>query len=165
VREISEARFFRDTVSRTFHGRDIFAPVSAHVARGIAPKQFGSVIKDTIQGNFSAIFQERSVSWRASILKIDRFGNVISNLDSEKCARIANEPFEIRIGSHTVDTFRATYDEARAGEIFALFGSSGLVEISSNQADAAKKLRVRAGSPVTLRFLRKPRTRTAVRSR
>ncbi|HVV44248.1 MAG TPA: SAM-dependent chlorinase/fluorinase, partial [Bryobacteraceae bacterium] len=165
VREISDARFFRDTVSRTFHGRDIFAPVSAHVARGIVPKRFGNVINNTITQKFSAIFQEKSGRWRASVLKIDRFGNIISNLESEKCSRIASEPFEIRIAGRSLATFHANYAEARRGEIFALFGSSGFVEISLNQSDAAKRLRVKAGSPITLRMRGKPRTRTSVRSR
>jgi len=161
VREISEPRFFRDSVSRTFHGRDIFAPVSAHVARGIAPKRFGNVINDTVVKSFSAIFQQTSERYSASILKIDRFGNVITNLEVEKFRRIGSESFRIRVGSRTVSTFHATYGEARKGEIFALFGSSGFVELSINQSDAAKELRANAGLPLTLHFPGKPRTRTA----
>jgi S-adenosylmethionine hydrolase len=163
VREISQARFFRDSVSRTFHGRDIFAPVSAHIARGIDPKRFGIVINDTCAENFTAIFQESSLSCVGSVLRIDRFGNVISNLEGGKFGRIATDPFQIRIGTRTVSTFHPTFAEAKPGEIFALFGSSGFIELSMNQSDASKRLGVRTGSPLTLRFSRKPRTRTRVR--
>lgn len=163
VRELTQSRFFRNSVSRTFHGRDIFAPVSAHVARGIDPKRFGDVIKNTECGNFTAIFQGDSGHFRGTVLKIDTFGNVISNLEAEKFNRIAREPFRIRLGNRTVSTFHATYAEAPPGEIFALFGSSGFVELSINQSDAASRLKARAGSPLTLRLLGKPSTRTRVR--
>src|SRR6185437_3389964 len=118
VREISQPRFFRDAVSRTFHGRDIFAPVSAYVARGIDLKRFGNVINDTVQRNFNAIFQEASGRYLASVLKIDRFGNVISNLEAEKFRCIATDPFQIQIGTRTVSTYHPTFAEARRGEIF-----------------------------------------------
>jgi len=163
IREITDRRFFRESVSATFHGRDIFAPVSSHVARGIAPKRFGKVINNTEIENFSAIFQGGAAGYLASVLKIDRFGNVISSLESEMCGKIASEPFQIHVGRRIVRTFHATYAQARPGEIFALFGSSGFVELSINQSDAAKRLGVKAGSPMTLRFPGKPRTRTVVR--
>jgi S-adenosylmethionine hydrolase len=163
VREISQPRFFRDFVSQTFHGRDIFAPVSAHLASGIAPKRLGMVINNTIIENYSAIFQKDLRTWRASVLRIDRFGNVISNLESEKCPQIAAESFRMRIGGRTISTFHRTYAEAKGSEVFALFGSSGFVEISMNQSDAARKLGVNAGSAITLRLAGKPRTRTPVR--
>jgi hypothetical protein len=163
VRELSRARFFRDSVSSTFHGRDLFAPVSAHVARGIDPKRFGSVIKDTEVKTFIGVLQKGSGSYLGSVLSIDRFGNVITNLEANKFCGIAVEPFKIRVGSKTVSTFHPTFGEAGPGEIFALFGSSGFIELSINQSDAAKRLGVKAGSPITLRLLSKPRTRTLVR--
>jgi S-adenosylmethionine hydrolase len=156
VRELSEPRFFRDPVSRTFHGRDIFAPVSAHLARGIDPKRFGSVIDHTIRKNLIAISQKKSGRSLASVLKIDRFGNIISSLEVEKFRRMAIERFQIRIGTRTVSTFHTAYGDARPGEIFALFGSSGFVELSINQSDAAKHLGVKVGSPMTLEFSGKP---------
>jgi S-adenosylmethionine hydrolase len=163
VREISQPRFFRDSVSRTFHGRDIFAPVSAHLARGVDPKRFGGVIKDTIQKTFTAIFQESSGDYLASVLRIDRFGNVITSLEAEKFRRIATDPFRIRVGTRTVSTFHPTFADAPPGQIFALFGSSGFVELSMNQADASRFLGVGTGAPIALRFSGKPRTRTRVR--
>jgi S-adenosylmethionine hydrolase len=159
VREISQNRFFRNPVSRTFHGRDVFAPVTAHLARGIVPNRFGNVISDTFIGDFSEVSQEESGIWLASVLKIDHFGNVVSNLDSGKFGRIATESFNLRIGHKTISTFRHTYAEAHPNEIFALFGSSGYIEISSNQSDAAKKLGIKAGSPMTLAIQGKRGTR------
>lgn len=163
VREISQKRFFRNPVSRTFHGRDIFAPVTAHLARGIAPNRFGNVIGDTFIGDFSEVFQEESGTWVASVLKIDHFGNVVSNLDSGKFAWIATESFTLKLGRKTISTFRHTYAEAQQNEIFALFGSSGYIEVSANQSHAANRLDIKAGSPIALRIQGKRGTRTSQR--
>jgi S-adenosylmethionine hydrolase len=165
VRHLSNVDFFRKAVSRTFHGRDIFAPVSGHLARGIAPKRFGDVISDTVFGDFSAPSLDSSGSWVASVLKVDHFGNVISNLETTAFSQIAHEPFRIRAGRNTVTAFRHTYSGARRQEVFAIFGSSGFVELSMNQSDAASRLGLRCGSQLTLRLESGPGTRTRRASR
>jgi hypothetical protein len=150
VREISETRFFREPVSPTFHGRDIFAPVSAHLARGIVPKRIGKVLQDTVIGDFTEIRQDRAGNWLATVLKIDSFGNIISSLESDTFRWVSHSPFRLRVGRHTIKTFRQTYAEARTDEVFALFGSSGFIEVSLNQSNAAKRLGVSPGARVTL---------------
>jgi S-adenosylmethionine hydrolase len=151
VREISESRFFRNPVSRTFHGRDIFAPVAAHLAGGVRSKEIGRVINNTVVGKFSGVFQETSGIWVASVLKVDHFGNVISNLPSEKFSFLATSRFRLRAGRQNVSTFYNSYAAAGSREVFALFGSSGFVELSANQSDASKLLGLKPGAKLTLR--------------
>jgi hypothetical protein len=148
---ITNDRFFRKPVSDTFHGRDIFAPVAAHLARGLAPYRLGSVISNTIIAGFEKPKPIGRSGWRGVVLKVDRFGNVISNLDWATCSDIATNAFQLRIGRFIVKQFCNTYGSAPNGRFFALKGSSGYVEVSLNQANAAVKIGAVPGMPVELR--------------
>jgi len=150
VREITASHYFRQPVSQTFHGRDIFAPVAAHLASGVAPAKLGAVIDDAVQGSFTKRTQSGPGRWIGCVLKIDTFGNVISNLDWETFHGIGTRPFKLRVGRRTISLFCKTYEGAPAGRIFALRGSSGYVEVSLNQSDASVVLGVVPGSAVHL---------------
>lgn len=152
IREISAMRYFRQPVSQTFHGRDIFAPVAAHLAGGLAPARLGARISDPVVGSFTKPTRLGPGHWTGTVLKIDRFGNVITNLDWETFQGLAGTPFRLRIGRRTVTQFFSTYDGAVAGRPFALKGSSGYIEVSLNQSDAASFLSVIAGSSFDLRL-------------
>ena len=84
VRLISNERYFRHPVSQTFHGRDIFAPVAAHIASGVAPARIGKAIADYVRPPFEHPRQTGPHTWKGEILKIDRFGNVITNFSAEE---------------------------------------------------------------------------------
>ncbi len=79
VRELTAEKYFRHPVSRTFHGRDIFAPVAAHLAAGVRPAAFGKLINDYLKITFDAPARSGKRVWAGTILKIDRFGNLITN--------------------------------------------------------------------------------------
>src|SRR5580693_4007821 len=79
VRLISNDLYFRQPVSATFHGRDIFAPVAAHVAAGIPPSRMGKPIDDYLRPEFAKPRRSGERTWSGSVLKIDRFGNVVTN--------------------------------------------------------------------------------------
>jgi len=79
VRLIANDRYFRQPVSATFHGRDIFAPVAAHVAAGVPPARMGKPIQDYLRPEFAKPRHSGKRTWSGSILKIDRFGNVVTN--------------------------------------------------------------------------------------
>ncbi len=151
VREITAARFFRQPVSQTFHGRDIFSPVSAHLANGAAPGEFGNPIDDYVRLSFAKPAPSGEKTWAGTILKIDRFGNLITNFDSRNWQHLAEQHFEMRIGWRTVSRLAANYAEMPPGELFAIAGSSGLIEISANQASAGQIVHARAGDAVELR--------------
>jgi S-adenosylmethionine hydrolase len=79
VRLIANDRYFRQPVSATFHGRDIFAPVAAHVAAGIPPARMGKPIEDYLRLEFATPRRSGERTWSGSVLKIDRFGNIVTN--------------------------------------------------------------------------------------
>lgn len=153
VRDIAASRYFRQPVSRTFHGRDVFAPVAAHLATGVAAARFGKRIDDYARLTFARPVRTTPKRWSGVVLKIDRFGNLVTNFDSEAWKRLARQPFEMKIGKHRTCTLASNYAEAGAGELFAIVGSAGFLEVSLNQASAAVATGVRPGEPVDLRLL------------
>jgi len=153
VREITASRFFRQPVSRTFHGRDIFSPTAAHLAAGVAAADFGDAITDYVRLGFARAEQTGAKTWSGTILKIDRFGNLITNLNAESWQHLGSQPFEIRIGWHVIARMASNYAEMKSGELFVIPGSSGLLEISVNQSSARQLLDARSGDSLELRLL------------
>ena len=152
VRVIANDRYFRQPVSQTFHGRDIFAPVGAHLAKGVAPARMGGRISDFLWPNFGAPERTGKHTWTGLILKIDRFGNVITNFRAADFPDLEQRGFELIAGPHVVNRLARNYAESRPGELFAIVGSSGYLEISMHQAPAAKTLGCAVGAPLELRI-------------
>jgi len=150
VREITAFRLFRQPVSRTFHGRDVFSPVAAHLAGGTAFAEVGGTITDYVRLGFAKPARIGDKTWSGTILKVDRFGNLVTNLASASWQHLNEQKFELRIGWHVVTRAAQTYAEMRAGELFVIAGSSGLLEISANQASAAQLIESRAGDAIEL---------------
>jgi hypothetical protein len=150
ARQISAERFYRKPVSRTFHGRDIFAPVAAHLAAGVPAGEFGGTIDDLVVLPMSRARQTGPETWSGIVLRIDRFGNIVTSFESDS---FEEGRFEVMVGGQRITRFHADYAAAEAGEIFLIHGSSGYIEISINQADAAKVLGVSAGDEVRLLLL------------
>ena len=151
VRAITADAYFRKPVSRTFHGRDIFAPVAAHVAAGAPVSKFGKTIDDYLMLGLGKPARTARRGWTGLILKIDRFGNIITNFDWQTFGRMLEQPFEIYIGLRTVTRVAENYASMDIGEICAIEGSSGYIEISAREASAAALLGVSAGAPVEVR--------------
>jgi hypothetical protein len=150
VRHIVASRYFRNPVSHTFHGRDIFAPVAAYLAHGVQSAEFGEIIGDYQRLAFAHPVSTGPHSWTGTVLKIDRFGNLVTNFASAAFERIVNESFEITVGNHHVSRLAASYAEMEPGCLFAIPGSAGYLEISCNQESAARVLRCVAGGVLSL---------------
>ncbi len=150
VRAVTAERYFLAPVSRTFHGRDIFAPVAARLSRGLPPARLGKLIRDYARQEFYRPVRTGKRIWSGSVLRIDRFGNLITNLRLEEFPSVAARPFLLRVGAETVTRFVKTYAEAPSGELVLLEGSSGFLEVAMNQSSAAKRLGCAAGAPVEL---------------
>jgi S-adenosylmethionine hydrolase len=148
VREITNDELFLHPVSSTFHGRDIFAPVAAHLSRGIDAESVGPVISDHVRLDIPKPLRLGQSLLQGSVLKIDRFGNIVTNLTPEDITPDARNVFRVRIASTEIPKLRHTYSGANHGELFAIFGSMGFLEIAVNQGSAAELLRVRVGDPV-----------------
>jgi len=142
VREITVDRWFRKPVSQTFHGRDIFAPVAAHKASGVAASRFGRTVEDCVRLGFSKPRQTRANCWTGSILKIDTFGNIVTSFDQNYRLLLARQPFRISVGSAVISRILSSYAEAPDDEAFAIWGSSGYLEISVKEKSAAQMFAV-----------------------
>jgi len=143
VHAITNETVFLSSVSRTFHGRDIFAPAAAHVARGMPVRNLGPSIQDFIK---HPVPQPTRIGDKllATVLRVDKFGNLITNLRR----RDLNPNFTIRVAGRPVKRLCLTFSEAKSGELFALEGSTGYIEIAMNQDSAAEMLQVRQGAEI-----------------
>jgi S-adenosyl-L-methionine hydrolase (adenosine-forming) len=151
VRVISNAKYMAREISRTFHGRDIFAPAAAHLAKGATPATFGKLIHDCVRIDNKPC-QIAPHIYRGMILKADRFGNLITNFHVATNSAITAQPFELRIADRAIRRLALTFSDAPTGELVAIVGSSGYVEIAANQSSAAKILGCGSQTPVELEF-------------
>ena len=147
--QVTNEKFFRHPVSKTFHGRDVFAPVAAALSNGAAPRAFGPLI-DTIVELQSLTPQQRTDGTvEGAIIHIDRFGNLITNLTAKDLGSHDNA-VQIDINGRQISSYRQFFAEAsvRADELFMLLGSAGFIEIAARNASAASILNARRGQPV-----------------
>jgi len=152
VRTISNPKLMSKMISRTFHGRDVFAPAAAHLASGVAPAKFGKRIDDYVRSSTLKPRRAADGAIAGTVLKVDRFGNLITNLHIDDFPGVRTRPMELRIGGERIHRLALTFAEAAIGELFVIVGSSGYLEIAANQASAAKLLGCGAGVPVELRI-------------
>jgi S-adenosylmethionine hydrolase len=146
VFELTDEKYFAENVSRTFHGRDVFAPIAAHLAGGAAPEKFGNEISDFVKFEISKPVRISPREIEAEIIHIDRFGNLVTNLkDADLPAK-----FVWRINQTRIEKHQRFYAEAEKGEIFSITGSAGFVEISAFQDSAERLLKARAGQKILL---------------
>ncbi len=150
VRVLSNTKLFLKNVSKTFHGRDVFAPAAAHLAQGVAPAKFGKVIHDPVRNFLMKPARLSRHDWSGVVLKTDRFGNLITNFHIDEFPEVREKSIELRVGLETVARLVRAYAESAAGELFVIVGSSGYLEVAVNQGSAAQRLGVGTGSPVEL---------------
>ena len=151
---LTEERWFRRPVSRTFHGRDVFAPVAAHLACGTAIGKLGTRIADPVRLR-SAPPRSEDGALLGCVRYIDRFGNALTDLETEVVARafpdVPEDQLEVEIGSRRIRGVSRSYGDAGVGTIVAVMGSSGRLEIAQVGGDAASRLGLGEGDPVRVR--------------
>ena len=148
VVELTERRYARPTVSRTFEGRDRFAPAAAWLARGIQLPALGRPVSDP-QLLDIPVPEEVGDTLRGAVLRIDRFGNVVTNIDRRLFERFSQgRNVSMTAGGHPVARLVATYAEMPGGEPCALFGSSDHLELAVSVGRATDLLSLRRGDPV-----------------
>ena len=150
IRLISNQKYFRSPVSRTFHGRDIFAPAAAHIAAGVPPSRLGKPIDDYLRPGFGKPRRIGKRTWTGEIVRIDHFGNLITNFHADDFPDIEKRTISLAIGPVEIPILAHTYAEAGQNELFMIFGSSGYLEVSLNQGSAAKKVVCEAGATAEL---------------
>lgn len=153
VRHITSEHYFRQAVSSTFHGRDVFAPVAAYLAKFVDSHKFGDEIEDYVK--FAAPRPKATADnrMRAVVLKVDRFGNLITNITAEDIpALFTDQPgkFKLVVGNKEITEIRKAYAEGKQGEVFGILGSMGYLEIVANRTPAAQLTGANKGSEVSI---------------
>jgi len=140
VIHLTEKRYWMDAVSSTFHGRDIFAPVAAHLSRGIDLYLMGEKINDPIALAYPLVKREQDLL-AGEVIRVDHFGNLITNITTENLAEfLSSEGLSVAIGGMVLKGIHTTYGDASEGEPLALIGSSNMLEIAVNRGSAREKL-------------------------
>ncbi|MCX6028656.1 MAG: SAM-dependent chlorinase/fluorinase [Chloroflexi bacterium] len=142
---LDRPEFWLPQVSRTFHGRDIFAPVAAHLARGVLPGQMGQLISDPVLLPLTEPVRHPDGHVTGQVIYADRFGNLITNVPA---AWVAAGRWRVEIAGQQIAGIRAAYADAQRGELLALVSSGGTVEVAVREGSAAARLGVGVGAAV-----------------
>ncbi len=148
LRLIQNRQFMLNRVSHTFHGRDIFAPTAAHLAAGVSLEDFGPQVTDPVRlDDILPIEQEGVLQGR--IVRFDRFGNAISNIDDETAKAFAKgRPVTVSVANVTFSVINRSYYEA---PVTCLFGSSGYLEFGAFKGSFQKEFALEKDEPVLIR--------------
>jgi S-adenosyl-L-methionine hydrolase (adenosine-forming) len=151
VRRLANPRLFQHPISRTFHGRDMFAPVAAHLAAGFPLRQVGPPLTDFVRLDWPEP-EHQADRICGQVLYLDRFGNAITNLDALTLTRFAESSggVAICVGRHRGIQMGESYSAAGRGRPLALIGSTGLLEIAIHGGSAAVQLGLKVGATVTV---------------
>jgi len=141
--------YWLPNVTHVFHGRDIFAPVAAHLVAGVPPEKLGSPIDDPVRLSLPRP-QQIQGGWRGVVTHIDNFGNLITNLDEERLTsrRVA----AVRIDGHEIPGLVKTFGERPTGALAAIIGSSATLVVAQVNGSAAAHLNARVGDAVEVIF-------------
>lgn len=142
---LDQSEFWRSTVSNTFHGRDIMAPVAAHLFNGVPPTQLGTKSKPAVCWD-PPTPTLRSSCIEGEIIYVDSFGNLITNLFTDELP-VAAWTVEFRGQAVPV---RDTYANGNEGSLLALFGSGGWLELAISNGNAEKTLQAKIGETVSI---------------
>ncbi|MDZ7954168.1 SAM-dependent chlorinase/fluorinase [Nostoc sp. DedQUE09] len=141
--------------SKTFHGRDIFAPVAANLASGVPLKQLGQEIDPVSLVNLDiGNCKQTTIGVMGCIQYIDHFGNLVSNIPA---SYVQGKTWCVQVAGLSVPG-RETYGEVKVGEIIALVGSHGWVEIAINYGDAHSQLQINLQDPLEVLFFSENQT-------
>jgi S-adenosyl-L-methionine hydrolase (adenosine-forming) len=151
VRHITSEHYFRSPVSSTFHGRDVFAPVAAYLSKGVEASKFGDPITDYVRFLVPKPKPISTNSWKAVVLKTDRFGNLITSITPAELPQIFDgKSFKLSVGKVEVTKLCSSYAQGGQGELFAILGSTGFLEISTNKGAASRLAAADKGSEITI---------------
>lgn len=159
---LDEKKYWLPNVSHVFHGRDIFAPVAAHLAKGVRLGDLGSPLADPVT---LSLPQPRRTNdgWEGEIIHVDHFGNAASNILDEHLADALPDMGRIvvQLGAREIEGVVKTFGERKPGEVIALMGSTGNLIVSIVNGSAREALGCQVGDPIRVAYARIPSTSTA----
>jgi S-adenosyl-L-methionine hydrolase (adenosine-forming) len=147
VVRLTQQRYWRPSISPTFHGRDIFAPVAGHLSRGLDPQELGPPVTSWKELSWPAPRLAKDVL-EGEVLFVDDFGNLLTNIPAEALEPWHGRVQSVDVGGHEVRRQVRTYGEADPGAIVALISSAGMLEVAVAHGSAARTLGASVGTPV-----------------
>jgi S-adenosylmethionine hydrolase len=133
---LKEKRYWMRKISATFHGRDIFAPVAAHLSQGVDPFLLGEEIDNPTTIPYPLPCKENG-TLTGEVIRVDHFGNIITNITREQLSPLLkSKALTVKIGTVMLGKISATYSDVTEGQPLALIGSSGHLEIATNKGRA-----------------------------
>ncbi|MEQ8677832.1 MAG: SAM-dependent chlorinase/fluorinase [Aggregatilineales bacterium] len=162
---LTNAEYHLNTISRTFHGRDIFSPCAAHLAAGVPFEKMGESLDDIIRLDPPRLtLTERQIV--GEIIHIDHFGNCVSSIGqfrwrsdnrlllasswSDEVVQVSTKSATIKIGEQTFPKISRTYSDVEKGDGLVLIGSEGYLEIATNHGNAADRYQIQLGDEIML---------------
>jgi hypothetical protein len=161
ITTVENEKYFLKPVSRTFHGRDIFAPVAAHLSKGLPIDRLGTEIKkdQTFFVDLRVPYQAESGELVGEVIHVDRFGNLITNIDyfliRKTFDSVNDRNLEIIIGGHQISGLSVCYQDAEPQSLLAITGSMGFIEISINGGNASEFCGAARGSIISINICQK----------
>jgi S-adenosylmethionine hydrolase len=156
VWEVKNKSYFLQSVSQTFHGRDIFSPVAAHLSLGLKASKLGNeVVLPHSRNEFTLIDKKKGKKFSGKVIYTDRFGNLATNLKVRSGTDLSSERLRIRIKNRVIQGMSRSYVEGSGKMPLALVNSSNLLEIGVKNARASELLGVRGGERVLFELVRR----------
>lgn len=154
IREVTNSEFFLKEISDTFHGRDIFAPVAAHLSMGVSHKGLGKRTGNIKEINLPKPIRSPGGVLTAEIIYVDGFGNLITNINKEVFSRmdVKSKTPLIIAGKRRIKGISSSYTEVGDKEPLAIYGSSGYLEVSINRDSASVILNLKKGDKLVLGY-------------
>ncbi len=155
VRHITAEHYFLQPVSQTFHGRDVFAACAGWLSKGVEVSKFGEEITDFVRFATPKPKPMNPQVIKGIVLKQDKFGNLITNFRAAELPQLMEAQagsFKIVVNGKEVTSIRHAYAEGQPNEVFAIVGSMGYIELSSNKAPASRLLGADRGAEVQIAF-------------
>jgi len=147
IYSLTDRRFFLSRVGSTFHGRDVFAPVAAHILRGVGLDKLGPPVSDPVILPFPRPVRDAN-RLVGEVIHVDRFGNLVTNVRTTDMESFPPGRSSVLVGDVRIRGLSRSYSDAAPGSPVAVIGSSGLLEIALNRGDAARSLRLRKGDRI-----------------
>lgn len=149
IRRLANEKFFLPEVSNTFHGRDVFAPVAAHLAAGIAPRELGERV-DELQPLHLPVARREPAEIVGEVIYVDHFGNLVTNIRGADLSAFPARELSVSIGAVSLPASVSSYSAVEPGEPLAIVGSWGQLEVAVRNGSAAEHFSAGVGTVVRL---------------
>ena len=147
--ELTNAKYHLEAPSATFHGRDIFAPVAAHLSLGVLPAAFGDKLSSIVKLQIPRVVRNQN-RLAGEIIYIDGYGNLFTNIGAHDLTGCPGEKLALTIGRTTVRGLASRYDSVKVNDLAAIINSWGILEVAAYKGNAEQTCKAKVGDKVLL---------------